>query len=72
MEGLQVQSLGLRVWELRASDYLQPENQNVKQKQYYNKFKKDFKNGPHQKKEKEKKEYSGIRGREKARMIPRA
>ena len=24
-------------------------NQNIKQKQYCNKFKKDFKNGPHQK-----------------------
>ena len=28
----------------------QPENGNIKQKQYYNKFNKDFKNGPHQKK----------------------
>ena len=27
-----------------------PKNQNIKQKQYCNKFKKDFKNGPHQKK----------------------
>ena len=27
----------------------QPKNQNMKQKQYYNKFNKDFKNGPHQK-----------------------
>ena len=27
-----------------------PKNQNMKQKQYCNKFKKDFKNGPHQKK----------------------
>ena len=27
-----------------------PKNQNVKQKQYCNKFNKDFKNGPHQKK----------------------
>ena len=26
-----------------------PKNQNVKQKQYCKKFKKDFKNGPHQK-----------------------
>ena len=26
-----------------------PENQNIKQKQYCNKFNKDFKNGPHQK-----------------------
>ena len=45
---------------------------NLRQKQYCNEFKKDFKNGPHQKKRKRKKEYSGIRGREKARMIPRA
>jgi len=28
----------------------QPENRNIKQKQYCNKFNKDFKNGPHQKK----------------------
>ena len=27
-----------------------PKNQNIKQKQYYNKFNKDFKNGPRQKK----------------------
>ena len=27
----------------------QPKNQNIKQKQYCNKFDKDFKNGPHQK-----------------------
>ena len=26
---------------------LWPENQNMKQKQYCNKFNKDFKNGPH-------------------------
>ena len=26
-----------------------PRNQNIKQKHYYRKFKKDFKNGPHQK-----------------------
>ena len=26
---------------------LWPKNQNVKQKQYYNKFNKNFKNGPH-------------------------
>ena len=34
---------------LRAS---WPKNQNIKQKQYCNKFNKDFKNGPHQKKRK--------------------
>ena len=28
----------------------QPKNQNIKQKQYCNKFNKDLKNGPHQKK----------------------
>ena len=28
----------------------EPKNQNIKQKQYYNKFNKDFKNYPHQKK----------------------
>ena len=27
-----------------------PKNQNIKQKQYCNKFNKEFKNGPHQKK----------------------
>ena len=27
----------------------QPKNQNIKQKQYCNKFKKDFKTGPYQK-----------------------
>ena len=29
-----------------------PKNQNIKQKQYCNKFNKDFKNSPHQKKKK--------------------
>lgn len=29
-----------------------PKNQNMKQKQYHNKFHKDFRNGPHQKKKK--------------------
>ena len=29
---------------------LRPKSQNIKQKQYCNKFSKDFKNGPHQKK----------------------
>ena len=33
---------------------LWPKNQNIKQKQYCNKFRKDFKNGPHQKKKKKK------------------
>ena len=31
---------------------LQPKSQNIKQKQYYNKFNKDFKTGPHKKKNK--------------------
>ena len=31
---------------------LQPKIQNIKQKQYCNKFNEDFKNGPHQKKKK--------------------
>ena len=31
-----------------------PKNQNIKQEQYYNKFNKDFKNSPHQKKKKRK------------------
>ena len=31
-----------------------PRNQNIEQKQYRNEFNKDFKNGPHQKKKKEK------------------
>ena len=33
----------------------QPKNQNIKQKQYCNKFSKDFKTGPHQKKSLQKK-----------------
>ena len=33
-----------------------PEDQNVKQKQYCSKLNKDFKNGPHQKKKKKRKE----------------
>ena len=32
-----------------------PKKQNIKQKQYCNKFNNDFKNGPHQKKKKERK-----------------
>ena len=31
-----------------------PKNQNIKQEQYYNKFNKDFKNSPHQKKKEKK------------------
>ena len=33
-------------------------NQNIKQKQYCNKFNKDFKNGPHQKEKKKRKKLS--------------
>ena len=33
-----------------------PKNQNVKQKEYCNKFNEDFKTGPHEKKKKERKE----------------
>ena len=38
---------GLRA---KISHISQPENQNIKQKQYCNKFNKDFINGPHKKK----------------------
>ena len=34
----------------RISRVSQPKNQSMKQKQYCNKFHKDFKNGPHQEK----------------------
>ena len=37
-------------------------NQNIKQKQYYNKLNKDFKNGPHQKKTTKNRKWSQIRG----------
>ena len=33
--------------ELKISDTQRPKNQNVKQKQYCNKFNKDFQNNPH-------------------------
>ena len=39
----------------RSPYALRPEDQNIKQKQYSNKFNKDFKNGPHQRKYKKKK-----------------
>ena len=51
MQGVRVQSL---VRELRSHMSRGKINQNIKQKQYYNKFNKDFKNGPHQKKKKKK------------------
>ena len=41
----------------------QKKKQNIKQKQYYNKLNKDFKNGPHQKKKNTKnRKWSQIRG----------
>ena len=43
LQGVWVQSL---VGELRFPRTSQPKNQNIRQKQYCNKFNKDFKNGP--------------------------
>ena len=37
-------------WEAKSPHAFQPKTQNTKQKQYYNKFNKDSKNDPHQKK----------------------
>ena len=37
-------------WGAKIPHAQRPKNQNIKQKQYCNKFSKDFKNGPHQKK----------------------
>ena len=34
-------------WRAKTPHALQPKNQNIKQKQYCNKFKKDFKNDSH-------------------------
>ena len=43
-------SAGVRVcWEAKIPHALRPKKQNTKQKQCCNKFNKDFKNGPHQK-----------------------
>ena len=36
-------------WGTKIPRASQPKNQNIKQKQYCNKFNKDFKNGPHPK-----------------------
>ena len=44
----------------KIPDGSQPKHQNIKQKQYCNKFNKDFKNGPHQKHLKKKKEETQI------------
>ena len=35
-------------WGAKIPHALRPKNQNIKQKQYCNKFNKDFKIGPHQ------------------------
>ena len=42
-------------WGTKIPHALLPKNQNMKQKQYCNKLKKDCKNGPHQKSLKKKK-----------------
>ena len=52
-QGVQVPSL---VGELRSHMTWGQKKQNIKQKQYCNKYNKDFKNGPHPKKEKKKKQ----------------
>ena len=52
--GVQLRSV---VGELRSHMSWGQKNQNIKQKQYCNKFNKDFKNGPHQKKILKKKRY---------------
>ena len=44
MQGVQVQSL---TGELISHVPCGQKNQNIRQKQYSNKFNKDFKNGPH-------------------------
>ena len=36
-------------WGAKIPHALRPKNQNIKQKQYCNKFNKDFTNDPHQK-----------------------
>ena len=53
-QGVQVRSL---VRELGSGMPWQPGNRNIKQKKYCNKFKKDFKNGPHQNNLKKNKAY---------------
>ena len=61
MQGVWVQSL---VGELRFCTPLgqsQPKNQNIKQKQYFSKYNKDFKNGPHGKKKELEKEWQRIK-----------
>ena len=48
------------VRKLRSHSALGPKNQNTKQKQYCNEFNKDFKNGPHQKILKRKKQQTNF------------
>ena len=56
------------VWELRCHMPCGQKNQNMKQEQCCNKFNKDFKNGPHQKKEKcFKKEWWDLMVKQKSR-----
>ena len=54
MLGVWVQSLAkeLRSHILHSQEKKKKTHQNIKQKQYCNKFNKDFKNDPHQKKKK--------------------
>ena len=47
-----------------------PKNQNIKQKQYCNKFNKDFKNGPHQKKKKKRKKKSKKKTKKEKNLKP--
>ena len=42
----------ISAWETKVPHASRPKNQNIKQKQSCNKFSKDFKNGPCQKKKK--------------------
>ena len=48
-------------WGAKIPCAFQTKNQNIKQKQYCNKFNKDFKTGPHKKKKNLKKSISGRR-----------
>ena len=46
-------------WGAKIPHASRPKNQNIKQKRYCNKFNKDFKNGPHQKTEQNKRRQEG-------------
>ena len=52
-------------WGAEIPHALGPKNQNIKQKQYCNKFNKNFKNGPHQ--QNLKKKERSFRGSDKRR-----